>query len=90
MKKFLHLDYLTSTASTKPLNFATNVGSFFAFFFAGKILWLVAIPMGLANIAGSYVGSHYAIKGGEEFIKKVLIFVLIFMLLANIIKIVLS
>ncbi len=90
MKKFLRLDYLVSTASTKPLNFATNVGSAIAFIMAGKVLWLVAIPMGLANVAGSYVGSHYAIKGGEAFIKKVLIFVLIFMLIANIIKIVLS
>lgn len=88
MKKFLRLDFLISTASTKPLNFATNIGSFFAFFFAGKILWSVAIPMGLANIVGSYVGSHYAIKGGEAFIKKVLIFVLVFMLLANVIKII--
>ena len=88
MKKFLHLDYLVSTASTKPLNFATNIGSFFAFFFAGKILWMVAIPMGVANILGSYVGSHYAIKGGEDFIKKVLVFVLVLMLLANILKIV--
>ena len=90
MKKFLHLDYLVSTASTKPLNFATNVGSAIAFAAAGKVLWGVAIVLGLANIAGSYVGSHYAIKGGEEFIKKVLIFVLIFMLVANIIKIVVS
>jgi uncharacterized membrane protein YfcA len=57
---------------------------------AGKILWLAAIPMALANIAGSYVGSHYAIKGGEEFIKKVLIFVLVMMLVGNIIKIVVS
>jgi uncharacterized protein len=90
MKKFLHLDYLVSTASTKPLNFATNVGSAIAFIFAGKVLWGVAIVLGLANIAGSYVGSHYAIKGGEEFIKKVLIFVLVFMLVGNIIKIVVS
>ncbi len=90
MKKFLSLDYLTSTASTKPLNFATNFGSVLAFFFAAKILWLAAIPMGLANIAGSYVGSHYAIKGGEAFIKKVLVFVLVFMLLANIIKIIVT
>lgn len=89
MKKFLHLDYLISTASTKPLNFATNVGSVVAFVMAGKVLWLVAIPMGLANIAGSYLGSHYAIKGGEEFIKKVLVFVLIFMLIGNIVKIIL-
>ncbi|MFT5835557.1 MAG: putative membrane protein YfcA [Sulfurimonas sp.] len=90
MKKFLHLDYLTSTASTKPLNFATNFGSVLAFLIAGKILFFIAIPMGLANMAGSYVGSHYAIKGGEEFIKKVLIFVLTTMLLANIVKIILG
>ncbi len=90
MKKFLSLDYLVSTASTKPLNFATNLGSAIAFILAGKVLWSVAIAMGLANVVGSYVGSHYAIKGGEEFIKKVLIFVLIFMLVANIVKIVFS
>jgi uncharacterized protein len=90
MKKYLHLDYLVSTASTKPLNFATNLGSAIAFVMAGKVLWGVAIVLGLANVAGSYVGSHYAIKGGEEFIKKILIFVLVFMLLANIVKMVIN
>lgn len=90
MKKYLNLDYLVSTASTKPLNFATNVGSAIAFIMAGKVIWGVAIVLGLANVAGSYVGSHYAIKGGEEFIKKILIFVLVFMLVANIVKIVVS
>ena len=88
MKKFLHLDYIISTASTKPLNLATNVGSAIAFLLAGKVLWMIAIPMAIANMAGSWTGSHYAIKGGEDFIKKVLIFVLVFMLLANIIKII--
>lgn len=90
MKKFLHLDYIVATASTKPLNLATNVGSAIAFVLAGKVLWIIAVPMAIANMLGSYVGSHYAIKGGEVFIKKVLIFVLIFMLLANIIKIIFS
>lgn len=90
MKKFLHLDYIISTASTKPLNLATNVGSAIAFVMAGKVLWMIAIPMAISNMLGSYIGSHYAIKGGESFIKKVLIFVLIFMLIANIIKITLS
>ncbi len=87
IKKFLHLDYIISTASTKPLNMATNVGSAIAFILAGKVLWIVALPMALGNVIGSYIGSHYAIKGGEEFIKKVLISVLIFMLIANILKI---
>ena len=90
MKKFLHLDYIISTASTKPLNLATNLGSAIAFVYAGKVLWMIAIPMAIANMAGSYVGTHFAIKGGESFIKKVLIFVLVFMLLANIIKIILN
>jgi uncharacterized membrane protein YfcA len=90
MKKFLHIDYIIATASTKPLNLATNVGSAIAFVMAGKVLWMIAIPMAIANMLGSYVGTHFAIKGGEVFIKKVLIFVLIFMLLANIIKIVLE
>lgn len=90
MKKFLHLDYIIATASTKPLNLATNVGSAIAFVMAGKVLWMIAIPMAIANMMGSYLGTHFAIKGGEKFIKKVLIFVLIFMLTANIIKIILS
>ena len=87
LKKFLHLDYIIATATTKPLNLATNIGSALAFLFAGKIIWMIAIPMAIANVFGSYIGSHYAIKGGEAFIKKVLIVVLVFMLLANLIKI---
>ena len=90
MKKYLHLAYIISTASPKPLNLATNIGSAIAFVTAGKVLWMIAIPMAIANMAGSYVGSHYAIKGGEAFIKKILIFVLVFMLLANIIKIIID
>ncbi|WP_368029603.1 sulfite exporter TauE/SafE family protein [Arcobacter sp. s6] len=90
MKKFLHLDYIISTASTKPLNLATNLGSAIAFVYAGKVLWMIAIPMAIANMAGSYMGTHFAIKGGESFIKKVLIFVLVFMLVANIVKIILN
>ena len=90
MKKFLHLDYIISTAPTMRLNFATNLGPAIPFVYAGKVLWMIAIPMAIANMAGSYVGTHFAIKGGESFIKKVLIFVLVFMLLANIIKIILN
>lgn len=87
MKKILKIDYLKATACTKPLNFATDLGSVIAFFFAGKIFWVAAIPLGLANVLGSYIGSHYAIKGGEGFIKKILVLVLIFMLVANLSKI---
>ena len=88
MKKYLNIDYLIATASTKPLNFATNIGSAIAFLLAGKVMWAIAIPLAIGNSTGSYIGSHYAIKNGEDFIKKVLLFILFFMLLANIIKLV--
>ena len=52
MKKFLHIDYIIATASTKPLNLATNVGSAIAFVMAGKVLWMIAIPMAIANMLG--------------------------------------
>ncbi|MFV2061291.1 MAG: sulfite exporter TauE/SafE family protein, partial [Gammaproteobacteria bacterium] len=84
--KYLKIDYLHATAITKPLNLSTNIGAAIAFLFAGKVVWLVAIPMLLANAVGAWFGSHYAIKGGQQFIRRVLIFVLFFMLLANIIK----
>jgi len=90
MKKFLNLDFVVATASTKPLNLATNLGSVIVFIAAGKAIWMIAIPMALANMAGSWIGGHYAVKGGEEFIKKVLIIVLVFMLLANIIKMIVT
>ena len=64
------------------------MGSAIAFISAGKVLWMVALPMALGNVVGSYIGSHFAIKGGEEFIKKVLIYVLVFMLGANILKLI--
>ncbi len=86
MHKFLKIDYLHATAITKPLNLATNVGAAIAFLFAGKVVWLVAIPMLFANASGAWFGSHYAIKGGQQFIRKVLILVLVFMLFANIVK----
>jgi uncharacterized protein len=88
MKKNLHLDYLTSTATTKPINFFTNLGSAIAFIIAGQVVWDIAISLLIGNIIGAYIGSHYAIKGGESFIKKTLVFILIFMLIANIIKII--
>jgi uncharacterized membrane protein YfcA len=86
MHKFLKIDYLHATAITKPLNLSTNIGAAIAFLIAGKVVWLVAIPMLIANAVGAWFGSHYALKGGQQFIRKVLIYVLVFMLLANLIK----
>jgi len=73
------LSLVVSSATSKIFNLASNVGSFIAFFIAGKMLFLIGLPMILASIAGNYIGSHMTIKNGDGFIKPVL-FGMIFLL----------
>lgn len=90
VRKVLHFDYLSATATIKPLNLLTNIGAAVAFLLAGKVIWAVAIPMIIASAVGGWLGSHSAVKGGEVFIRRLLIAVLIIMLLANIYKMIFS
>ena len=90
VRKVLHFDYLLATATIKPLNLLTNIAAAVAFMFAGKVIWVIAIPMILASSAGGWLGSHSAIKGGEIFIRRLLIVVLIIMLLANAYKMIMT
>jgi len=83
VRKILKFDFLLATATIKPLNLLTNIGAAIAFLLAGKVIWTIAIPMLLASSAGGWLGSHSAIKGGDKFIRRVLVFVLVLMLLAN-------
>ena len=53
---------------------------------AGKVIWVIAIPMIVASSLGGWIGGHSAIKGGDKFIRRLLIIVLTIMLTANVIK----
>jgi len=86
IRKVLKFDLLLATATIKPLNLMTNIGAGVAFLMAGKVVWSIAIPMILASMAGGWLGGHSAIKGGDKFIRRLLIVVLAVMLLANIYK----
>jgi len=86
IRKVLKFNFLSATATIKPLNLLTNIGAGIAFLMAGKVIWSIAIPMVLASMAGGWIGGHSAIKGGDKFIRRLLITVLIIMLLANIYK----
>lgn len=83
VRKVLKFDLLNATATIKPLNLLTNVGASIAFLSAGKVIWSIAVPMLLASSVGGWVGSHSAIKGGDKFIRTLLIVVLVVMLAAN-------
>lgn len=73
------LSLLVSSATSKIFNLASNVGAFIAFFIAGKMLFLIGIPMIVASILGNYIGSHMTIKKGDSFIRPIL-FGMIFIL----------
>jgi uncharacterized membrane protein YfcA len=61
--------FLTASASAKIINFSTNLASVLFFASTGKILYHYALPMAVCNIAGSYLGSHLALKKGSQFIR---------------------
>jgi hypothetical protein len=65
----LGFDFLHASAHAKLVNLATNLGSITLFLFKGKILWLVALPMAVSNVAGSLIGARLAIAKGNKFIR---------------------
>ena len=69
MVRFLRFDFVTGTGNAKAMNFGSNLGSVATFIISGLVIWPLAIPMGLANAAGSYVGSSLAIKKGAKFVR---------------------
>lgn len=69
MVRFLKFDFVIGTGNAKAMNFASNVASLATFIVKGLIVWPVAIPMAIANAAGSWVGSSLAIKKGSRFVR---------------------
>ena len=55
------LSLLQASATSKIFNFASNIGAFVAFLIAGKMAFLIGIPMILANLLGNHFGSLHAI-----------------------------
>lgn len=66
---------LKATAHTKMLNFASNIGSFAVFAFAGAILWKVGLLMGVAQFLGARLGASLAMRVGARLIKPLLVFI---------------
>ncbi|MBI3528733.1 MAG: TSUP family transporter [Betaproteobacteria bacterium] len=68
-------DFLSAAATTKVLNLATNFGALALFVVTGNVLYAVALPMAAFNIAGGFLGAHFAIRRGSRFIRTVFLVV---------------
>jgi hypothetical protein len=67
--RFLGYDFLNASASAKLLNVATNLAALILFSLKGHVWWHLALPMALANIAGSLLGTRLALKHGTGFVR---------------------
>jgi uncharacterized membrane protein YfcA len=68
-------DFLGAAATTKVLNLATNFGALVLFMATGNVLYAVALPMAAFNVAGGFLGAHFAIRRGSRFIRAVFLLV---------------
>jgi len=67
---FFHFDFLKATASAKVVNFSTNLAALMFLVPTGNVIYRLAIPMGIAGIAGAMVGARLAIAGGNRWIRR--------------------
>jgi uncharacterized membrane protein YfcA len=71
----LGYDFLHASASAKLLNTATNLSALALFAATGHVWWHVAAAMAVANVAGSWLGTHLALRRGAGFVRGVFIVV---------------
>lgn len=62
-------DFLHASAAAKRLNVATNVAALAWFIPNGHVVWALAVPMAVANVAGSYWGTRLALRHGTGFVR---------------------
>ena len=80
----LGLDLLVSGGCAKVANMASNIASGIVFLFNGKAMYALVLPAALCSIAGGFLGSRFAIRGGSRRLRKVM-FVVLGMLFAKMI-----
>ena len=67
--RLLGYDFLNASASAKLLNVATNAAALILFTAKGYVWWHMALPLAVANIVGSLIGTHVALKKGSGFVR---------------------
>ncbi|BCW05348.1 TSUP family transporter [Arthrobacter sp. NtRootA1] len=67
--------FLEASAKAKIVNMATNAGALIFFLPHGSLLWGVGLVLGLANMAGGYLGARTAVARGSSFVRIVFLIV---------------
>ena len=73
--RWLGYDFLNASASAKLLHVATNLAALLLFAYKGHVWWHFVLAMAVANVLGSLIGTHMALKHGAAFVRVVFIVV---------------
>lgn len=73
--RLLGYDFLNASVSAKLLNLATNIAALVLFAAKGHVWWHLALPLALANVLGSVLGSWLALRHGTAFVRVIFIVV---------------
>lgn len=73
--RLLGFDFLNASANAKLLNIATNLASLLLLGFKGHVWWHLMVPLAVANILGSVLGTHMALKYGSGFVRWIFVLV---------------
>jgi uncharacterized membrane protein YfcA len=73
--RMMGYDFLHASAGAKLLNTASNAAALLAFSWTGHVWWHLALPLAVANIAGSWLGTRMALQRGAGFVRQVFLVV---------------
>ncbi|UCU99533.1 sulfite exporter TauE/SafE family protein [Acidovorax radicis] len=73
--RLLGYDFLNASASAKLLNCATNIAAILLFAAKGHVWWHFAVTLAIANVVGSLLGTHLALKHGTGFVRGIFVVV---------------
>lgn len=79
--RWLGYDFLHASASAKLLNTASNLAALLLFAYKGHVWWHFVLVMAIANVVGSLLGTHLALKHGSGFVRQVFIVVVTLLIL---------
>jgi uncharacterized protein len=79
--QIIGFSFLNASGYAKIINATADVGSLISFVIQGAVWYPLAIPMLIMNVAGSYIGTKMAIKKGNDFIRKLFLFIMSVLLL---------
>ena len=71
--RLLGYDFLNASASAKLLNLASNAAALLLFTLKGHVWWHFTIPLAVANVLGSMLGTWMALRHGTGFVRTIFI-----------------